>query len=247
MVPYTIFPRAPISEALLDIRVELDKSFSLSGFEELHERIKDRFPEKQQRIAFQANIKLAPEGPSSAVPMSHPDGFLFRSSVANKIAQARIDGFTFNKLRPYQNWQSFREEAQELWNLYYENAQPLRITRLALRYINRIDLPLPFTTFKDYILTLPEVAPELPQALGGFFMQLLIPDSEREATAVINETIEGVTNGQKLPLIFDIDVFREVSFADNKAEIWSIFDQLRQFKNDIFFNSITEKTGELFK
>lgn len=246
MVPYTIFPRAPITEALLDIRVELNQSFSLSSLELLHERISDRFPEKQQRMAFQTSIKLAPEGPTSATPTSQPDGYLFRSSATNKIAQARIDGFTFNKLRPYQDWQRFREEAQELWNLYYDCAHPLRITRLALRYINRIDLPLPFNTFKDYILTLPEVAPELPQALAGFFMQLSIPNPEKEATAIINETIEGVTSNQKLPLIFDIDVFREVRFADNKPEIWSIFDQLREFKNDIFFSSITEKTRELF-
>lgn len=246
MVSYTIFPRAPITEALLDIRVELDKSPSLSSLESLHEKIKDRFPEKQQRIAYQASIKLTPGGPTSATPSAQPDGYLFRSSATNKIAQARIDGFTFNKLKPYQDWQRFKEEAHELWNLYYECVRPLRVTRLALRYINRIDLPLPFSTFKDYILTLPEVAPEMPQALAGFFMQLSIPNPEKEATAIINETIEGITNDQKLPLIFDIDVFREVNFADNRPEIWSIFDTLREFKNEIFFSSITEKTRELF-
>ncbi|MHB8846286.1 MAG: TIGR04255 family protein [Nitrospirota bacterium] len=246
MVAYTIFPRAPITEALLDIRVELNKSFPLSDLEQLHQKIKDRFPDKQQRIAFQTNIKLAPSGPTAEIPSSQPDGYLFRSSATNKILQARLDGFTFNKLKPYQNWQVFKSEAQELWDLYYQCTKPLKITRLALRYINRIDLPVPFNTFKDYILTLPEVAPELPQALAGFFMQLTIPNSEKEATAVVNETIENVTGSQKLPLIFDIDVFREVSFMNNRADIWPIFDQLRDFKNDIFFSSITEKTKELF-
>ncbi len=246
MVEYTIFPRAPITEALLDIRVELRKPFALSNLEQLHEKIRDRFPEKQQRIAFQANIKLAPDGPAAAIPMSQPDGYLFRSLAMNKIVQARIDGFTFNKLKPYENWQVFKSEAQELWNLYYQLARPLKITRLALRYINRIDLPLPFNTFKDYILTLPEVAPGLPQALSGFFMQIAIPNPEIEANAIINETIENVTNNQKLPLIFDIDIFREVSFIDNKPELWIIFDHLRDFKNNIFFSSITDKTKELF-
>jgi uncharacterized protein (TIGR04255 family) len=244
---YTIFPHAPITEALLDIRVELQKPLALSKLEQYHDKIKERFPEKQQRIAFKADIKLAPGGSSTAIPTSVPDGYLFRSLSSNKIVQARLDGFTFNKLKPYENWQAFKLEAQELWNLYYQIASPIKITRLALRYINRIDIPLPFNTFKDFVLTLPEVSPTLPQALSGFFMQLAIPDPDIEANAIINETIENVTNNQRLPLIFDIDVSREVNLVDNKPEMWATFDQLRDFKNRIFFNSITDKTKELFK
>jgi len=29
--------------------------------------------------------------------------------------------------------------------------------------------------------------------------------------------------------------------------MWKEFEKLRKFKNDIFFNSITEKTKELFR
>ena len=78
-------------------------------------------------------------------------------------------------------------------------------------------------------------------------MQLTIPNPDIEANAIINETIENVSNSQRLPLIFDIDVFREVNIVENKQEIWATFDQLRDFKNEIFFNSITDKTRELFK
>jgi uncharacterized protein (TIGR04255 family) len=246
MGDYTVFQHAPITEALLDIRVELQQPVSLSNLDQYHEKIKERFPEKQQRIAFKANIKLAPEGATAAIPTSEPDGYLFRSTANNKIVQARLDGFTFNKLRPYENWEAFKSEAQELWDFYYQIAGSLRITRLALRYINRIEIPLPFK-FKDYILTLPEVAPSLPQAMSGFFMQLTIPNPDIEATAVINETIENVTDNQRLPLIFDIDVFREVNLIGNKPEMWAAFDQLRDFKNNVFFDSITEKTRGLFE
>jgi len=246
VVEYTIFPNAPITEALFDIRIESLDSLALSNLEQFHESIKLRFPEKQQRVAFKANIKLAPEGPTTEIPTSEPDGYLFRSLATNKIVQARLNGFTFNKLKPYENWQAFKLEAQELWNLYYRIAGPLKITRLALRYINRIDIPLPFNTFKDYILTLPEVSPALPQALSGFFMQLAIPNPDIEANAIINETIENVSANQRLALIFDIDVFRDVNIIENKLEIWDTFDQLREFKNNIFFSSITEKTKELF-
>jgi uncharacterized protein (TIGR04255 family) len=51
----------------------------------------------------------------------------------------------------------------------------------------------------------------------------------------------------KLPFIFDIDVFIQTNFTDNNAEIWNMFEKLRDFKNDIFSKNITEKTRELFK
>jgi hypothetical protein len=101
--------------------------------------------------------------------------------------------------------------------------------------------------FKEYILTNPEVAPKLPQSLSHFFMQIVMPNQEIEASAIITETMEPPTENQRLPLILDIDVFKEKIYADNKEEIWSDFENLRAFKNDIFFNSITDKTEELFK
>lgn len=55
------------------------------------------------------------------------------------------------------------------------------------------------------------------------------------------------TESQKLPLIFDIDVIKKANFMKKESDIWMDFNLLRQFKNEIFFNSITEKTKELFK
>ena len=40
--------------------------------------------------------------------------------------------------------------------------------------------------FKEYILTIPDIAPALPQSLSGFFMQLHIPQVDIDALAVLN-------------------------------------------------------------
>ncbi len=248
MNEYTVFPNAPITEALLDIRAELPKDIDIKKIESFHDHVKDHFPEKKQRISTAVGFRLSPEGTTITLPSSGgPDGYFFRSPSENKIVQARLDGFTFNKLKPYENWKKFCSEAHTLWNMYLKQFNPKKIARIALRYINRIEVPLPIKDFSEYILTNPEVAPKLSQSVSHFFMQIVLPNPGIQASAMITQTMEPPTENQMLPLILDIDVYKEKIYVDNKEEIWDDFENLHIFKNEIFFHSITDKTKELFK
>lgn len=183
--------------------------------------------------------------PVTMPPSGGPDGFLFESPQEKKIVQARLDGFSFNKLKPYENWKTFYKEAREFWDLYRTITKPEKIIRIALRYINRIEIPLPIKDFRDYILTVPEVAPTLPQGLAHFFMRLLIPNEKIKATTAITETMELMNSGKTLAIIFDIDTWKETEYLLDSKEIWKDFQKLRTIKNQIFFESITDKTKEL--
>lgn len=240
-------PNAPINEALLDIRVQLPEGVKLPNLLDFGERVKDRFTERSERVAVKTGIQLSKGGaPALIDPSAGPDGYIFKAPNENKVVQARLDGFTFNKLRPYEDWRSFVSEARTLWRYYRETAQPKSVIRIALRYINRIELPLPIGDFKEYVLTIPEVAPGLPQALAHFFMQLIIPNPEIMATATITETMEQPTDGRAFAIIFDIDVWKEQLYIGKEETMWKDFADLRKFKNEIFFGSITKLTRRLF-
>jgi uncharacterized protein (TIGR04255 family) len=198
------------------------------------------------RKAWQGELRFTPAQGLEVDPKSGETiGFLFASDDNRQVVQARLDGFAFSRLKPYVSWESLRDEARTLWERYRELANPEAITRVALRYINRIELPLPFSDFKDYILTFPDIAPGLPQGLSYFLTRLVMPRADIEATAIINETMEQPT--ERVPLIFDIDVFRIGAFDVGGDEYWRYFEQLRNFKNEIFFRSMTDKAKELFQ
>lgn len=247
MKEYQTFPNPPIVEAILDIQVDLPEGVTLEQVDSFHDRVKERFPEKEDRAKGEALIKFSSQGPSVEASSVNTIGYFYRSKSTMKIVQARLDGFTFNKLKPYENWDAIRSEARELWDIYKAIVRPVRIKCIALRYINRIEIPLPFKDFKEYILTVPEIAPDLPQGLVHYLMRLVIPKPEIGATAVIIEVMEETTGTQQLPIIFDIDVFKITTYAEEPDTMWDDFEQLRIFKNDIFFNSITDKTKELFR
>lgn len=245
------FNNPPIVEALIDIRVELPSEVNLETIALFHDKIKAEFPDKQNRMSWKSDVQVRPGTvPEVSTPSGGPDGFLFHPADKSKIVQARLDGFTFNKLRPYQKWELFRDEARKYWGYYLEAAKPKQITRLAVRYINRIELPFPFSQLKEYLLTIPEVAPGLPQETSQFFMQMVIPRNAIGAQAIITETIEipvVKNNIEVLPFIFDIDVIKNIVLSPTEPELWTIFEGLRKFKNEIFLKSLTEKTKGLFQ
>jgi uncharacterized protein (TIGR04255 family) len=245
LTDYEVFTNAPITEALLDIKVQIEKGVTLNDLKIFHTAIKERFPEITEQRLFHASFKIGKD-PTYIPGQERALGYLLRSQQDKKVVQYRFDGFTFNKLKPYENWSALKSEAMELWEPYLEQIKPIKIVRIALRYINRIEIPLSMKHFNEYILTNPEIAPNLPK-ISHFLMRIELPNNEIPATAIITQTMEKPTKSQKVPLIFDIDVFYRDEYEKDMKEVWNGFEKLRNFKNDIFFNSITDKTKELFR
>jgi uncharacterized protein (TIGR04255 family) len=232
---------------LLDIRVELPPETTLATLAGFHDLVRERYPLREERRFEQIQFRLNAGESTELSRTGAATGYLFRSLSNEKAVQARLDGFTLNKLRPYESWELLRDEARELWNTYIGIESPLRVSRLALRFINRLELPLPLASFKDFILTTPEVAPTLPQGLSDFFMRLVIPNPGLDGAAVVHETIGTPIGADHVPLIFDIDSFATVAFDPTSEDIWNRFEQLRDFKNEVFFGSLTERCVELYK
>lgn len=248
MNQFETFSNAPITEAIMDIKAKLSSETNAAQLEQIYNKVKDKYPKKERLRFFQKIFKFKKNNkPDIEQSQDIFKGYIFRSSEEKKLIQARIDGFTFNKLRPYESWDKFFNEGRKYWKLYKKIAKPLKVTRIALRYINRIEIPLPFKDFKEYILTNPQIAPKLPQTLKHYFFRLEIPNPEIDSIAIITQTIDKQTHPKKIPMIFDIDVIIESEYNIDEDKMWEDFNKLRNYKNQIFFNSITEKAKELFR
>ena len=247
MTAWERFPNAPIVEALLDIQVAFQVPVEPARLGSFHDGIRDRYPIKEGRVKWAGEIQVGPAAVQQALKRA-AEGFLFKSKDKQRVVQVRQDGYTFNWLKPYQTWQALRDEAREHWERYRESFRPEAVTRLGLRYINRIEIPLPFSDFRDFVRTAPDVAGGLPQGLSGLFMRLEIPDQTRGLVAVISETIEPLTNGgTQVPFIFDIDIVHGTTFEPSSPAIWETIEGMREYKNEIFFQSMTERAKEMFR
>ena len=245
MVKYSILPKAPITEALIDIRVKVREDLKIAQFDSIYNSVSQEYPDKKTRYKWEGRLEFKKgEAPLSATT-EIIDGYRFTSSDQKQIFQARLDGFTFNRLKPYETWERFRDEARRLWGKYREVTSP-EIIRVALRYINKMEFPLPIKDFGDYLTAPPTVPASLPQGVSRFLTRIALHEPEIGATGIITQASEQIINPNILTIILDIDVFKLKSEGIKEEDTWQILEKLRHFKNKIFFESITEKAKELF-
>ena len=131
--------------------------------------------------------------------------------------------------------------------MYRSVAKPTKVTRLAVRYVNRLDLPLPVADLKEYLRTVPEVSSDLPQNLAGYFMQLRIPQVDIKSLLLLNQAIIDPAKPGVASVVLDNDVFRDDDPPTDEQGVGDFFEVLRKRKNDVFEACITDRARELFK
>lgn len=248
MTLYPLLKNAPITEALIDLRIKLKENFDINDFNSLDSKISKEYPTHKKRHKWEGRFEFKKGEEPTSVGAEKVDGLIFTSQDGKQIFQARIDGFTFNRLKPYDKWETLRDEAFRLWQFYREITSP-EIIRIALRFINQFEIPLlpePMKDFNEYLTAPPTVPAALPQGVTSFFTRIVIQDPAIQAFAIITQVFEQIVTPNKVPIILDIDVFNEKSDGLTDGEAWELLEKMRQFKNKIFFESITKKTRELF-
>ncbi|MBI4503774.1 MAG: TIGR04255 family protein [Gemmatimonadetes bacterium] len=247
-------PRAPIAEAIVDFRVKAAPGFQAERLREPIARLRDRFPNVEERRGMRASF--GPFGIASAskarelggnVQDLGLQGFFCRSQDAKTIVQFRNDGFTYNRLQPYTSWDEIRPEALSLWTLYTEVARPEVVVRVALRYINRLQFPLPIENTARYLTAGPSVPPDLPVEISSFLLRTVLEDSARDVTTNLVQASEQNLDPRVLSVILDIDSFKSKESGFRPDEIAPTLETLHDVKNMVFFSSLTEEILENYE
>lgn len=243
---------APITEALIDIRVKLpaekqDMVLLKTLSSMLEKEYPGQFPPPKDLQDIQ--MRFEPGPPPIQETKNTPVGFRYDSKDRKKVIQTRVDGFTFSWLKPYENWETVRGHAHSIWQLYRDLMRPESITRVATRFINQIDIPGPAIDFDDYLTAAPVIPKGLPQAYSDFLTRIVLPDVKNDLTVIVTQVFQPGINPSVVPVVLDIDVFQSKLIENIGGSwdkiAWETIDGLRAVKNRVFFESITEKTAEL--
>ena len=248
MAKYRHLDNAPITEAIIDLRVRLTSEFQIEKFSSLREMLHDQYTDVEERRLIKGAFGMEAGKPVVQPPEDKGiETYLFKSADNTKVAQFRKDGFTFSRLKPYTNWEDISAEAKELWKLYVEKASPEVVTRIAVRYINQLNIPLPINDFARYLTAPPMVPENVPQDVSAFLSKVVVHDMEQDIAANITQALQGISRPDHAIIILDIDVYKQSVAGFKDSDIWLTFEQLRDLKNRIFFDSISEETVSVYE
>lgn len=235
------FPRAPIVEAVLDLRVVSSTKWDESS---LRSRLEERLPDYPKHDTVQeTEVQLSPETGSNIIKDFVHVGLKFQSEDNFYVVQFNKDSFVFSRLKPYENWENFSQEALRLWEIFCEVLEPTEVGRIGLRFINRLATKQrQKIELADYYKRPPLLIEGLNWPLSDYLHRdvLQVPGTSYSVNVI--KTVQRTK--QEAGLLLDIDVFMQKSFNCGEIQISKYMDEMRWVKNKIFFSSLTEKALE---
>lgn len=240
--------RAPITEALIDLRVVPKEGLTFEALREAFEQLEGYYVKGPiMQGLFEFNVREVGQQPQTSSKTAQV-GMRLHSKDEKYVVQCVLGGFTLSRLPPYESWDRLKAETSRVWQIYLSRLSPARVTRIATRFINNLRLPMQSgASFQIFLNKLVDVPDEAPQAVEAFFQQFRLVDAATDARVVLTLTHGGSASDGVVPLILDIEasVSRELTPADQ--EIWRVLENLRELKNRIFFGTITERAAELYE
>ena len=242
--------RAPIVEAVVDIRCDMPPAYDLAALETpAHDLFRAQYPKLQKQLIEKHSFVKRGDAPPTISATQGLQALQFLTDDGRQLVQVRTEGFSFNRLAPYTSFDDYLPEIERAWGLFVGLAAPVQVREVRLRYINRLPLPTVEgrVDFDDYLKIGPHLPDEKKLHFIGFFNQHVAVDVETGHQVTILLTMQPPEK-DVVPLIFDIDtVSRGNAEPNDWPWILSKLVALRSLKNQVFANTLTNACLNLFR
>ena len=245
MAAYPHLSRAPVVEAVVDLRARMLRPAAPVGFAEFRDRLQGQYPRAKDIRFLEAHLNVDGLENVQQNVSNTLFGVRLEDTDGRWVIQAKGDGLAVSRLPPYESWEGLRDTVRSIWPIYVGIFGPESVLRLGVRYINRLPMQPEQSVDLDLMLTAgPRIPPKLPQTLAQFVTRVVIPVQPEGVQVAILQSIESSPTGGGL--ILDIDAWCEKSVTPDSEEIWATLEALREAKNMAFFGSLTQPAWEQF-
>lgn len=163
----------------------------------------------------------------------------------DEIAILMPDSLTVSQLAPYPGWEAYFARFQRDFKAHKRPGTHRAISRVGLRYINRVDIPATGNVVEHEQFV--NVYPRVPDAFGpmvGFSMQVqFVLENIGGHTNVSTMPVQPVTLGHASFLV-DIDVYKTITTPMTDDALYVLLQQMRVEKNRIFEACVTQRARE---
>jgi len=240
-MPRRIYRHPPIEEALCEIRFSEDSPWDLTIPGRVHGAVRGDYPAVEQQL-LETGL-LLPGGQQAPVRrglgpirLKTTDGKALLSLAPNLLS--------VHVLREYPGWEVFRQRVEGALDAYLRVAQPRAVSRIGVRYVNRIVARSanadPAVYFRLAHLAVPGTLPGTTTFLHRD--ELAYPDGAK--LLLTTATVES-PSPESTAFLLDLDMVAE-GLALPVPEVLARVDELRTRERDAFESLVTDSAREEF-
>jgi uncharacterized protein (TIGR04255 family) len=134
---------APAAEVIFGIATAWEAPPDAKAWEEaLKLGLGSQFTYHEQQVQTHVAVQLGPEGLQNNGPTGlQVIGHRFKTDDGKVVVHFNTGGLSVHRLAPYAGFETVLPIVERCWALFLEVAKPVAVTRLAMRYINVLQLP----------------------------------------------------------------------------------------------------------
>ena len=228
------FPNPTIQEALCEIHFQLPYgvAWKPSLFGELFKNIQDEFPDLEPVTEIGIRLHVGGEKLAQAF-LPAQQRMRYKHASRKLLLQLSENVLTTNILPKYPGWIQMSQDILNAWKHTRKVIKPAAITRIGLRYINRIERSKPDEFPREWLAPSDYIPKAVLTSLPGFLSRLeMRTDPHKRTIVTLGETPISGDGANAIVLDIDCIVEKEMGIED-KAIIdeitllhdaaWSIF------------------------
>jgi uncharacterized protein (TIGR04255 family) len=235
----------PIEEALVEFRFAPGQDWDLTIPGKLHEKVKATYPGKprQQRL-LQASLR-AEIGQPPGVSVEEGIGRVqLVDTDARRLLSLGPDALSVNVLRPYEGWEVFKPRIDAALRAYAEVSGVEKISRIGVRYINKVVVAEPNVDLNKYFLCGPPVPAGLPSRVTSFLYRTEHVFDDDAKLVLTFATIAGEPGSSSF--LLDLDIIGESDSGIGVDQALEKVDELHEREGIAFEAVITDDTRGVF-
>lgn len=240
----------PVQEAIVELKFNAAKPYD--ELKKYSKRFENDYPINEDITSFSQNFGVSPDSKQINVTTHHSlAGIRHLSTDFSSILLLNGDSITTAQSAPYIGWDRFCKQVEKNWTVFSRLSKILQVSRIGVRYINRIDIPYEDnksdTNVKEYLTFFPDVPAFSSRPVDEFAMTVsAFTDNERWQARVTTgrAVIQPLVN--HLSIVFDIDIFTTKKIDGKFSDHFNLLNEARREKNKIFEMYITDKARALF-
>jgi uncharacterized protein (TIGR04255 family) len=241
------YKRPPITEAV--IAIGFDARMDPRDLDKVDGSFAKLYPQHQD--ARNLNVELVMPPSANLAPGAHirndEIGHRRSSDDQTQIVIIWPSLFVFSQLTPYPGWDDYFARFARDWVLLKNAVGYRRISRVGVRYVNRIDIPISgnLIYYEEFL----NIYPQLPEELGSvlaYGIQTQLPFPEIDGKITINSASVQSPLLDHSSFLFDQDIYKETNIPQNDEGLYNLLNQIHTKKNAVFEACITDRARELF-